>query len=181
MEPVTLAKESLEKAVSELTLQRVGGYIGNFYDCCIDGRTITGKVKGNHGEYSVSVTIGDNGDIAAYSCLCKRSSAEFCKHAAALGITFMENPWLFHAKSIDKTEIKSFNDLRYYLSITTLKDMVSSLKTNGLNLSDLAYLLNVSVSQLSSVIKEDMAGKIHLLTEPVKLACLYLLDKNLKK
>lgn len=181
MRLVKLSIEDLNGVASEITLQRAESYVGNFYDCSINDETLSGKIRGNHGEYNVSLTLDANGKVISHKCLCDRSKIECCKHATALGLTYIYTPWLFNGKRIDRSMIKSMDDLQYYLSTTPLKEVFSGLKDLGIPLSDLANLLKISTSQLSSIVKDDQAGKVHTLTEPIKLGCLYLLDKNFKK
>lgn len=181
MRLVTLSVEDLNAVAGEQTLQRAESYVGNFYDCGINEETLSGKIRGNHGEYNVSLTFNDHGGIISHKCMCERAKTACCKHAAALGLTYIYTPWLFNGKRIKLSEIHSLEDLQYYLATTPLKDVFACLKDEGIPLADLSTVLKISISQLSSIVKDDQSGKVHQLTEPIKMAALYLIDKKLKK
>lgn len=181
MRLITLSVEDLNAVAGEQTLQRAESYVGNFYDCNISNDTLTGKIRGNHGEYNVSLTYNEHSEIISHKCMCERAKTTCCKHAAALGLTYIYTPWLFHGKRISRSEIKSIEDLQYYLATMPLKDVFSGLKDEGILLSDLALILKISVSQLSAIVKDDQAGKVHQLTEPIKIATLYMIEKKFKK
>ena len=77
--------------------------------------------------------------------------------------------------------IIAFDELKYYIATTPLKEMITNLKSAGYSLADIAELLKISVLQLSTIVKDDQIGKTHQLTEPIKLVCSYLLDKQFNK
>ena len=180
MKLVKLSAEDLNEAATEETLQRAESYVGNFYDCNIHDNVISGKIRGNHGEYNVSLII-DGGKVKSHNCICERAKTECCKHAAALGLTYVYTPWLFNGKRIKKSDIHNLDSLEYYLSTTSLKELFTETKDNGITLADLSSVTKISVQQLSTIIKDEQSGKLHQLTEPIKLGCLYLLDKKLKR
>ncbi len=181
MQLIKLSEDDLKDVSSQLTLQRAESYVGNFYDCNLNDGVLTGKIRGNHGEYIVEIEVIGEGRIKSHKCGCETSREEFCKHAAALGLTYIYTPWLFSGKRIGRSDIKTTDDLKYHISTTPLREMFIELKSAGYSLADIADLLKISTVQLSGIIKDDQAGKTHQLTEPVKLACLYLLDKQLGK
>lgn len=181
MQLIKLSEDDLKDVSSQLTLQRAESYVGNFYDCSLVNSVLIGKIRGNHGEYIVEVGIAENGKISSHKCGCETAKNEFCKHAAALGLTYIYTPWLFSGKKIERSDIKTVDDLECYASSTTLRELFTELKSAGYSLADIAGLLKMSTVQLSGIIKDDQTGKKHQLTEPIKLACLYLLDKKIEK
>ena len=177
MQYVKLKEEQLRNICTPMNFQRAENYIGRFYDCKLEGTVLTGKVKGNHGIYSVELKIDT--DPLEYKCGCETSKTMFCKHAAALGLTYIYTPWVFTTDfHIDREEVKTLEDLDLYLRNIKLKTLVEELKKKDINISKLVELLGISVQQLSTVIKDDMKGKFHILTIPLKLSCLYLIEKN---
>lgn len=180
MQLIKLSEEDLNKTCSQILLQKAESYVGNFFDCNLTDETLVGKIRGNHGEYSVELTVGEGGNIISHKCACENSKEAICKHSAALGLTYIYTPWLFNGRRMKRSNISNIDELKYYISTTPLREMFIELRGKGINLSDMADLLKVSAVQLSSVIKEDQLGKTHQLTEPIKLACAYLLDKTFK-
>ncbi len=178
MQLIKLTADNLHDMCSPRSIQRADAYVGSFYACNqIDEKTIVGKIRGNHGEYEVSLTM-QNDNIEQYGCGCEAAKTEICKHVAALGFTYVDSPWLFSGKRLTRSEINSLDDLKYYIATTPLKDLLVDLKAKNINISEVAGLLNVSPSQLSSIVKEDSVGRSHQLTEPIKIACLFLLEKS---
>jgi hypothetical protein len=108
----------------------------------------------------------------------------FCKHAAALGLTYIYTPWVFESnKKIEREEITSIEELQFYLRTTKLKTLLDDLRKCCLGVAQLSELTGISVQQISAIVKDDLNGKYHTLTDPLKLACLFLIEKgvNTKK
>lgn len=91
--PLNLSETHLAHAVDEKIFHRAQPYVGEFTHrlCC--GNTIAGRVAGNYGVYAVS--LGGDGSKLAPSCTCP-ADMEFCKHAVALGLTYLEEPDSFY-------------------------------------------------------------------------------------
>jgi uncharacterized Zn finger protein len=177
MQSIKLTEDQLRNICASMNLQRAENYIGRFYDCELKDNTLIGKVRGNHGIYNVKLKI--DSDPLQYSCDCETAKKMFCKHAAALGLTYIYTPWIFITNvNIDRSEVKSLEDLDLYLRSVKLKNLVEELKAKGIGIAKLVELLGISVQQLSSVMKDDLNGKFHILTIPLKLSCLYLLDNS---
>ena len=158
MHLIKLSEDDLKKVSSQLTIQRAESYVGNFYDCSLNDKVLSGKIRGNHGEYSVEVSFNDAGEISAHKCMCETSKEEFCKHAAALGLTYIYTPWLFSGKRINHEDVKTFDELKYYIATTPLKEMITNLKSAGYSLADIAELLKISVLQLSTIVNSPAYG-----------------------
>jgi len=127
MQYIKLKEEQLRNICTPMNFQRAENYIGRFYDCKLEGTVLTGKVKGNHGIYSVELKIDT--DPLEYKCGCETSKTMFCKHAAALGLTYIYTPWVFTTDfHIDREEVKTLEDLDLYLRNIKLKTLVEELK-----------------------------------------------------
>jgi hypothetical protein len=178
MQLIKLTEDQLKNICTSLNMQRAENYVGKFHNCRIEGNYLKGTVKGNHGDYEVTLKI--DSDPLGYTCACETSKSMFCKHAAALGLTYIYTPWLFSMdEEIDREKIKTNEELKFYIKTTKLKDLVEELKDCCMGASKLAELAGISIHQLSTIIKDEQKGKYHALTDPLKLTCLYLIDKKL--
>lgn len=179
MQLLKLTEDQLKNICTSINMQRAENYVGKFHDCRIDGSYLKGFIKGNHGSYEVSLKI--DSDPLGYSCECDTSKEMFCKHSAALGLTYIYTPWLFStSEKIDRDNIKNNEELQYYIRTTNLKELVDELRHCCIGSAKFAELAGLSLHQLSSIIKDEQKGKYHVLTDPLKLSCLYLIEKNLK-
>mgnify|MGYP005810646449 CR=1 FL=1 len=177
MQLIKLTEDQLRNICASMNFQRAENYIGRFYDCELKGHTLTGRVKGNHGVYNVKLKIDT--DPLQFKCDCETSKTMFCKHVAALGLTYIYTPWVFVTDvKINRDEVKSLEDLDLYIRNIKLKTLVEELKEKEIGIAKLVELLGISVQQLSGVMKDDMNGKFHILTIPLKMACLYLIEKK---
>lgn len=180
MQLIKLTEEQLRNISTPLNLQRAENYVGKFFDCKVEGSKLTGKIRGNHGIYDVCLSI--DSDPLVYECQCDSSKDMFCKHAAALGLTYVYTPWVFETDEvISRDNINSFEELQFYVKKSKLKTLLEELKQNGISSPKLAELTGISMQQLSAVVKDDDLGKTHQLTDPLKLSCLFLLCNNAKK
>lgn len=181
MQLIKLTEDKLKEVSTQINIQKSESYVGNFFDCNLNNNILSGKIRGNHGEYKVEITVNDSGAIEQHKCMCEVSKNEFCKHSIALCLTYIYTPWVFSGKKMNRQNIKTIEDVKYFISTTTLRELFLELKDLGYSLSDIADLLKISTVQLSSVIRDDQYGKNHLLTDAIKLSCLYLLEKNILK
>lgn len=176
MQLVKLTEEQLKNISSGLCLQRAENYVGKFQHCSIDGDVLKGTIRGNHGDYHVKIDVGT--DPIAYECGCVNAKDVFCKHAAALGLTYIYTPWVFSSdRKLDRKTVKSAAEIKFYIKTTPLKDLLDELKKIDISISALAELTGVTMQQISVMVKEDMTGIHHSLTDPLKMSCLYLLEK----
>jgi uncharacterized Zn finger protein len=174
MQMPKLSEEQLRNISTPLNLQRAENYVGKFIDCSVEGSLLKGTIKGNHGAYITTLQI--DSDPIKFSCECSNSKEVFCKHAAALGLTYIYTPWVFaSSRKLDRKSITTFDDIKFYIKTTTLKSLLDDVRGKNISSSQVAELAGVSIQQLSSIVKEDLNGKNHVLTDPLKIACLYLL------
>ena len=177
MQLLKLTEDQLKNICTPLNMQRAENYVGKFYDCKIEGPYLTGVIKGNHGDYEVKLKIDT--DPLEYSCGCNTSKEMFCKHSAALGLTYIYTPWLFKTtQKINRESVKTDEELQFYIKTTTLKELINELKDSCIGPNKLAEIVGISSQQLLNIIKDEEKGKYHLLTDPLKLSCLYLIEKK---
>ncbi|WP_022850037.1 SWIM zinc finger family protein [Limisalsivibrio acetivorans] len=171
-----LSEEQLKNISTPINLQRAENYVGKFVDCSIEGNVLKGTIKGNHGSYTSELVIDT--DPIEFKCDCENAKEVFCKHAAALGLTYIYTPWVFASEKIERSKINSFEDIKFYIKTTTLKELIEELRGKSIGSAQIAELNGISLQQLSAIVKDDLSGKHHTLTDPLKLACLYLLEKQ---
>lgn len=176
MQLIKLTEEQLKNICSGINLQRAENYVGKFHNCSVDGSIIKGTIKGNHGDYEVSLDLAS--DPIGYKCCCENSKELFCKHAAALGLTYIYTPWVFASKTrLDRKKLQSTNEIQFFVKTTPLKDLLDELKKANIGLSTISELTGISMQQISVMVKEDTTGKHHSLTDPLKMSCMFLLEK----
>jgi len=91
--PFHVTETQLAQAVDEKTFHRAQPYVREFTHRLLSGRAITGRVAGPHGVYTVSLASEDANLKPSCSC---RTDGEFCRHAIALGLTYIEEPETFY-------------------------------------------------------------------------------------
>jgi hypothetical protein len=180
MNVAKLTEEQLKAAFSADDLLRAEGSVGQFYNCTIKNGDLHGKIKGNHGVYEVTLQTSKSPLPVPTEKDDQHGSA---KHAAALGLTYIYTPWVFRsADKIDRSKLTTFDDIQFYVAITPLRQLTDELKIAGISLSKLAEITRVPLQQISTVIKDSDNGVPHAITEPLKMACLYLLENiNIRK
>jgi uncharacterized Zn finger protein len=105
-EPLTLTEEQLAQVIDEKTFHRAQPYVGEFTHRLRSGPTISGRVPGPHGVFAVSLTI--EAAILTPSCCCT-SDPGFCRHAIALGLTYIEEPQSFYDLRTLATRLEQFS------------------------------------------------------------------------
>jgi hypothetical protein len=88
-----LTEEQLAQVVDEKTFHRAQPYVREFTHRLRSSATITGRMAGPHGVYTASLTL--EGSTLTSACSCT-SDAGFCRHAIALGLTYIEEPQSFY-------------------------------------------------------------------------------------
>jgi uncharacterized Zn finger protein len=91
--PLPLTEERLAQGVDEKTFHRAQPYVCEFTHRLLSGSVISGDVAGPHGVLRVSLTVGDSTLTPACRCT---SHPGFCRHAIALGLTYIEEPQSFY-------------------------------------------------------------------------------------
>src|SRR5258706_12270054 len=83
---------------------KVGLYVGKFFNCTRLESRISGKVIGNHGTYTITIQIND--DMLTSACSCYIGKGGNCHHCLALAMTFLKETKAF---DIVKTRILDEN------------------------------------------------------------------------
>jgi hypothetical protein len=91
--PLSLTEEQLAQVIDEKTFHRAQPYVREFTHRLRSGPSITGRVAGPHGIFTVSLTIKDSTLTPTCSCT---ADPGFCRHAIALGLTYIEEPQSFY-------------------------------------------------------------------------------------
>jgi hypothetical protein len=156
--------------------KKANRYIEQFWDRIRRGQKIIAKVEGNHGTYTVSIEVQENG-LTHSSCSCYIGKHGYCHHVAALGYTYLSNPGSFTIITpIALEEVTSLDEMKQYLQTVTLEDLVLQLREKGVTQKAFAESIGIS-SQKIGVIKrsEDRNRYFHELGA-MKLACLWVLQ-----
>lgn len=174
MQLVKLTEEQLKNISTSMNLQRAENYVGKFINCSVDSSIISGTIRGNHGDYKVTLKIDT--DPIEYNCDCGKE--EFCKHAAALGLTYIYTPWVFASnQKLDRKSLRTTEEVKFYIKTTPLKQFIDDLKSIDVSVSQLAELSGLPMKRIATLVKEESEDKSHNLTDPLKLSCLFLLEK----
>jgi len=176
MQLVKLTEEQLKNISTSINLQRAENYVGKFHNCSVDSSNIKGTIRGNHGDYTVTLKI--DSDPIEYECECEKGKEVFCKHAAALGLTYIYTPWVFASnQKLDRKELRTTEEIKFFIKTTPLKAMIDELKKAEVSVSQISELSGISMKQISCLVKEDGECKQHSLTDPLKMSCMFLLEK----
>ncbi|OQY28216.1 MAG: hypothetical protein B6I38_09455, partial [Anaerolineaceae bacterium 4572_5.1] len=151
--------------------EKVKRYIGKFYDCTRLGAKISGKVEGNHGTYTVTISLRENRLSSACSCyIGKRGN---CHHCVALAKTFAKKPLSFQELATRKLEeVKSMADLEIYLKSETLGDLLAQLKSKGITQKAFAESIGMNTRHLSSIKSSELRNRFYNELGATKLAVL---------
>jgi len=176
MQLVKLTEEQLKNISSSINLQRAENYVGKFHNCSVDSSFIKGTIRGNHGDYTVTLKIDT--DPIEYECQCEKGKEVFCKHAAALGLTYIYTPWVFASNhKMDRKAIRTTEEIKFYIKTTPLKQMLDELKKIDISVSQLSELSGIPMKRIAALVKDDASDTHHNITDPLKLSCLFLLEK----
>jgi uncharacterized Zn finger protein len=155
-------------------------YINQFWDRTWRGQTISGKVVGNHGTYTVSITV--QGDQVSSRCSCYIGKHGYCHHCAALAFTFLGDPDSFqHIVVKALTEAKKLNELSDYLAGVTLDDLIKQLRQAGITQKAFAESIGMSTQHLSAVKSSELRHRYFHELGATKLACLWVLEHFAKQ
>jgi len=178
MNVAKLTEEQLRTAFSLEALSRGEGSVGQFYDCVVKNGDLHGKIRGNHGIYNVNLHTSKTPLMG--ECNCKNMSQ--CKHAAALGLSYLYTPWVFKCEDkIDRANFKNIDDIQFYVAITPLRQILDELRQRNITVSKLAEITRIPLQQISSAVRDSENGTQNTLVYILKLASLYLLDNDALK
>lgn len=156
-------------------------YIGSFFTTIRTGKKIVAQVEGNHGTYTVSLQVGEQGLSSARSCYIGK--AGFCHHCEALVFTFAKEDSLFKKVKATKLEaIQSIKEIKAYLEGITLESLIKQLADNGITQKAFAEGIGMNPRQLSAIKSSELRNRYFNELGATKLACLWILEhvKRLK-
>jgi uncharacterized Zn finger protein len=137
--------------------------------------TITAKVVGNHGTYTVSIQVDPQGVTSACSCYIGKHG--YCHHCEALAITFLADPSAFKAITIkQRTEVRQLTDVRAYLDSVTLETLLSQLKAQGITQKAFAEQIGMNTRHLSAIKSSELRHHYFNELGATKLACVWVVE-----
>ncbi|PDW00642.1 hypothetical protein [Candidatus Viridilinea mediisalina] len=154
-------------------------YVGQFFDAFTLRQGVYAKVQGNHGIYRVSIFPGNKNVSATCSCYIGKSG--YCHHCEALAHAFLLYPETFTAipkyTMADVSAATTPERIHSVVRSLALAAVIEELEQNNMNLKGIAVSMGVSEQKIRSLIKKErQQGIIDDLT-PLKLACVWLLQK----
>ena len=158
--------------------EKVNRYIGKFYACQIKNERILAKVKGNHGEYTVSLKL--DGRRVDFNCSCYIGK-HGCHHCVALAHTFLKDTESFEiVNETKRSGVKNLEQLGNYLDYVTLGDLMDELKSVGISQKEFAAAVGTTSAHLTSVKASEARNRFYKGLGAIKLACLWMIE-NAKK
>lgn len=155
--------------------QKAKGYVNAFFAVQRRGTTITAKVVGNHGTYTVSIQIEPQGLRSACSCYIGKHG--YCHHCEALAITFLQDPSAFKpVKTKQAKEVHDLTDVRAYLDGVTLDALLSQLKAKGVTQKAFAEQIGMNTRHLAAIKASELRHHYFNELGATKLACLWVLE-----
>jgi len=154
--------------------EKVNRYIGKFYGCQIKNDRILAKVKGNHGEYTVSLKLDER--RIDFNCSCYIGKGG-CHHCFALAHTFLKNSESFEiVNEVDRSGVKSIEQLGNYLDYVTLGELLDELKSVGISQKEFAQAVGTTSAHLTSVKTSEARNRFYKGLGATKLACLWMIE-----
>lgn len=154
-------------------------YVDKFWDRLRRDLTISGRVEGNHGVYTVSIIVGSEAVISRCSCYIGKGG--YCHHCAALAYTFLAKPESFtvvEKKSITAVQtLSNLDDLSDHLAGISLEELISQLKKAGITQKAFAESIGMSTQHLSAVKRAEQRNHTFHELGATKLACLWVLER----
>lgn len=170
-----LLQTAIKRRWSWVPSKKAKGYVNAFSAAERRGTKITAKVVGNHGTYTVSIQVAQQGVTSACSCYIGKSG--HCHHCEALAITFLENPSKFKmVKAKQAKEIRQLTDVQAYLGSVTLDALLTQLKAQGITQKALAEQIGMNTRHLSAIKASELRNHFFNELGATKLACLWMLD-----
>jgi uncharacterized Zn finger protein len=150
-------------------------YVGKFWDRSRRGKRITAVVRGNHGDYTVSIEAQENGVFSTCSCYIGKRGG--CHHCAALAHTFLAEPDSFVAiEPVAKREVADLPTLQAYLDGVTLDDLVKQMRAKGITQKAFCEAVGMSTQHLSAVKSSELRNRRFHELGAIKLAVLWVIE-----
>ena len=154
--------------------EKVTRYVGKFFDRQRIAKKIVARVVGNHGTYTVSLSVKDGRADGACSCYVGRDG---CHHCAALAKTFMDNPESFVAVAGKRrTNIRTLDDLASYLKGVTLARLTDQMKERGVTQTAFAESIGMNPRHLAAIKSSEARHRYFNELGATKLAVLWVVE-----
>jgi uncharacterized Zn finger protein len=154
--------------------EKVTRYVGKFFDRHRIGKKIMARVVGNHGTYTVSLSVKDGRADGACSCYVGRGG---CHHCVALAKTFMDNPESFVAVARKRrTNIRTLDDLASYLKGVTLAKLIDQMKERGVTQTAFAESIGMNLRHLAAIKSSEARHRYFNELGATKLAVLWVIE-----
>ncbi len=174
---VTVLQQAIQKGWprSYFDGPKVKRYVGKFWDRQRRERKITAVVKGNHGDYTVSIEAQEGGLWS--TCSCYKGKHGYCHHCVALGQTFLDKPDSFVViEKVEKTAVTDLDSLQAYLDSVTLDELVKQLRKKGITQKAFCESIGMTSRHLSAVKSSELRNRRFHELGATKLAVLWALE-----
>ncbi len=170
-----LTEKELRRSFDPKTWSRAQDYVGAFENLEITPREIRGNVTGNYGTYTT--ILRRIGDDLEFACSCPAADDMDCKHAAALGLTYMRDPGSFkEIAAANRAEVRALADVSKFLKGRSLEQLVEELRDRGVTQKQVVEILGINSGLFGSAKRLEKRGRRYGLLNACKLACAYLLE-----
>ena len=170
-----LLQTAIKRRWSWVPSKKAKGYVNAFSAAERRGTKISAKVVGNHGTYTVSIQVEEQGLRSACSCYIGKHG--YCHHCEALAITFLADPSKFKmVKSKQVKEIRQLTDVQAYLNSVTLDALLTQLKAKGITQKAFAEQIGMNTRHLAALKSSELRNHYFNELGATKLACLWMLD-----
>ncbi len=172
---VEVLETALWRRWSRAPSAKAKSYVGQFVHPTRIGTKITARVRGNHGTYTVSIQVEEQGFTSACSCYIGRHG--HCHHCEALAKTFLKDASIFKEVKTKKVQNNKYlTDLSSYLQGTTLDALLQQLKVRGMTQKALAESIGMNTRHLASIKSSELRHHYYNELGATKLACLWVLE-----
>ncbi len=173
---VEVLKEALQRHWPGQPDNKARGYVGQFFNGTRLGTKISAQVEGNHGIYTVSIRVDEQGITSACSCYIGKHG--YCHHCAALALTFLNDPASFsEIKTKPLAAVQGLAELTEYLHSVTLDELLQELKARGITQKAFAEGIGMNSRHLSAVKSSELRNHFYHELGATKLACLWVLER----
>lgn len=155
--------------------EKVGQYVGKFWDRQRRGRRITAVVEGNHGHYNVAIEAQESRVWSACSCYIGKHGD--CHHCAALGLTFLAEPDSFVLiERVERTAVTDLDTLHAYLEGVTLDELAKQMRAKGITQKAFCEAVGMGSGHFTAVKSSELRNRYYHELGATKLAVLWVLE-----
>ena len=155
--------------------RKSGRYVDQFFERTVSGPKISGKVIGNHGTYTVSITV--QSDHVSSGCSCYIGKRGGCHHVTALALTYLRKPDSFVAvKASTLDDVTNLEELKTYLQGVSLDELTLQLRQSGITQKALAESIGMNPQLITAMKSSERRNRFFGELGATKLACLWILE-----